>query len=249
MPKIKALAIGDNRINLISREEVEEKVGDIAALKTAATNIVDAINEVNDKQGGGGYTAGTGISITGDTIAINQENLNKITSIDSKADKTDLNNYYTKAEVTSSLNGKATTQALTTETNARTAKDTELQNTKVDKVNIADGTPFDTGITIDGKKMYKVIFRDYRNKANDITTLVSSAVNSNTLISAEVKGYSWAEADQTFHFPESQLIYFQGACYIAVITINTVGNVSSDLVDVASCNHDGVRAIEITYLN
>lgn len=49
MTKIKALAIGDNRINLISKEEVNEKIGDLTALKTATqNNTVEAINSLYD---------------------------------------------------------------------------------------------------------------------------------------------------------------------------------------------------------
>lgn len=89
MQKITGLAIGDNKINLISKEEVNEKIGDLTTLKTTAKdNIVNAINEVNGKQGGGTtYTAGTGIDITGDSISINQANLDKINAVDNKADK------------------------------------------------------------------------------------------------------------------------------------------------------------------
>ena len=58
MPKIKALAIGDNRINLISREETEQKdtelqaqIGDLATLKTTAKDsTVNAVNELNAKR-------------------------------------------------------------------------------------------------------------------------------------------------------------------------------------------------------
>ena len=58
MPRIKALAIGDNRINLISREEVEQadtelsnKIGGLTTLTTTDKNtVVDSINEVNSKR-------------------------------------------------------------------------------------------------------------------------------------------------------------------------------------------------------
>lgn len=49
MPQITGLAIGENRINLISKEEVNEKIGDLTTLKTTTqNNTVEAINSLYD---------------------------------------------------------------------------------------------------------------------------------------------------------------------------------------------------------
>lgn len=159
--RIKAIAIGSDRIDLIDKSVI----GDLDTLTTTdKDSIVDAINEVNNKQGGGAsYTAGTGIDITGDSISINQANLDKIAAVDNKADKTALNNYYTKTEANNLLNAKATTQALNNETKARTDKDTELTNqiaTKMGKDFFQHGQLGWNGIALMSQDEYNAIAQD-----------------------------------------------------------------------------------------
>ena len=128
-------------------------------------------------------------------------------------------------------------------------KITENTNNKVG-FTIVDGQPYDTGITLNGKKIMKVMWEDIKNNAVAIKDKLAELEMRNQLLDTRVLGYANdMNIDITTRyttFPCPYIVNNRG-WYIIVLDIG-IDAVSQEIVDFGNCDKEYIKGIEVTYL-
>lgn len=120
-------------------------------------------------------------------------------------------------------------------------------------IHILEGQPYDTGETLDGKKIKKIMWRDIKNNAIDIKqTLEQLEMSGAIILDTKVFGNATYQVidimTEYLDFPCPYLVNWNGEWNIGIIHHTIQGSKNNEVISFDSVDKTYIKAIEITYL-